>query len=150
MPKKQKKNKKKPKSSYNPTARKEPKSIQNPEGFQHLPVAWHIQHMDVGGPWPCEINTINSFKDNLHEYEEMSWSEAMVPRSNHPMPVNRLCPVAKKRLLELHHEAATLYQLKISGGNGKQRLWGLRRENIFQILWWDPEHKVYPIRKRNT
>jgi hypothetical protein len=26
----------------------------------------------------------------------------------------------------------------------KRRLWGFRKERTFHVVWWDPEHKVYP------
>jgi len=25
-----------------------------------------------------------------------------------------------------------------------RRLWGFRKERTFHVVWWDPEHKVYP------
>lgn len=31
---------------------------------------------------------------------------------------------------------------------GMRRIWGMRREAEFQILWWDPNHEVYPTRPR--
>jgi hypothetical protein len=27
---------------------------------------------------------------------------------------------------------------------GKARLWGFRSERIFHVVWWDPDHRVYP------
>lgn len=27
---------------------------------------------------------------------------------------------------------------------GEQRLWGFRRGRVFHVVWWDPNHLVYP------
>jgi len=64
------------------------------------------------------------------------------------MPTDKIEPPAQRRLDDLGiDDTGTLYQLKIPGGQGKQRLWGIRQENVFQILWWDPNHTVYPLNK---
>jgi hypothetical protein len=34
-----------------------------------------------------------------------------------------------------------IYRFRL--GN-KRRLWGFRRVNLFEILWYDPDHNVYP------
>lgn len=134
-----------------PTPTKEAKHSKKPDGYQDLPIAWHLQLMDNGGNWRCSLENIKIIKNRLHEYETLKWSEVLKPQSNHPLPVERICAAAKKRLQELKFgDIDSLYQLDIKGGNGKQRLWGIRRENIFQILWWDPEHTVYPTAQRHT
>ncbi|MFH8892980.1 hypothetical protein [Streptomyces sp. NPDC017949] len=33
---------------------------------------------------------------------------------------------------------------------GKQRLYGFFDGNTFHVVWWDPEHQVYPSTKRKT
>ena len=78
----------------------------------------------------------------------MTWNELTKPRSNHPMPVDKICKEAQRRLEQIHlDDYETLYQLQIEG---IERLWGIRDENVLNILWWDPEHKVYPVEKKHT
>lgn len=31
--------------------------------------------------------------------------------------------------------------------SGVRRLWGFRVDRTFHVVWWDPEHKVYPTEK---
>jgi hypothetical protein len=31
---------------------------------------------------------------------------------------------------------------------GTARVWGFERENVFYVLWWDPGHMVYELKKR--
>ena len=33
---------------------------------------------------------------------------------------------------------------------GKQRLWGFLRAGVFHVLWWDPEHQIYPSWEKHT
>lgn len=139
-------NKRTPKYHQAPQPQKIAKHQKDPEGYQNQHVAWHFQCMDNGGNWPCGDDTIMGLKSFLLEYEKMIWSEALKSKSNHPMPLPKICRKAQKRLSELEYtNAGNLYQLKIRGGKGRQRLWGIRIENIFQILWWDPNHTVYPL-----
>ncbi|MDX6649080.1 MAG: hypothetical protein QOJ97_1031 [Solirubrobacteraceae bacterium] len=28
--------------------------------------------------------------------------------------------------------------------SGKSRLWGFRAKRVFHVIWWDPDHQVYP------
>ena len=35
--------------------------------------------------------------------------------------------------------------------SGKERVWSIRQlNNVMKVLWWDPNHEIYPIRKRHT
>lgn len=139
-----KKKNNKPKHIKNPTAAKQAKHTKNPEGYQRQLIAWHFHIMDDGGMWSCNLGNIRTILQRLHEYERKRWYEVVEQPSNHPMPVEKIEPAAKRRLSSLGlDDTDTLYQLKITGGNGKQRLWGLRQENVFQIIWWDPHHTVY-------
>lgn len=149
MGRKPKKKKNKiPKHSLNPTTFKQAKHIKNPEGYQHQLIAWHFRCMDNGGKWPCLHENLQAILPRLHEYEQKRWNEIMQAKNNHPMPIEKIVPEAQRRLDSLGHgDTGTLYQLEIKNGQGMQRLWGRRQENVFQILWWDPNHTVYPVRK---
>lgn len=148
MAKGKKRKDKQPKHLKSPFPQKIPKHAQNPEGYQHQLIAWHFQHLDHEGDWPCTCQTINDIIGLLCEYEKMTWSEATQRRHTHPMPTHKICKRARNRLIELgHDDAANLYQIEIAGGY-KRRLWGFRQQNILQILWWDPNHTVYPTKRK--
>ena len=34
-----------------------------------------------------------------------------------------------------------IFRFRVSG---QKRLWGFRRDRTFHVVWWDPDHKVYP------
>lgn len=145
-----KKGNRKPHINFQPKEVKEPAHTRNPEGYQNQFIAWHFECMDSTGDWPCNINTLQNIRDRLHEYEKLKWFE-VTKGSSHPLPVFKIIQKAQNRLTKLGYgDFETLYQLEIKNGSGKQRLWGLRIENIFKILWWDPKHEIYPVQKRNT
>ncbi|CAL9328661.1 hypothetical protein SUDANB121_00035 [Nocardiopsis dassonvillei] len=33
---------------------------------------------------------------------------------------------------------------------GERRLYGFLDENVFHVVFWDPEHKVWPSKKKHT
>lgn len=143
------KKKKQARNTENPNTSKQAKHSKNPEGYQHQLLAWHFRLMDKGGEWPCNLKIINSILQRLHEYEEKRWSDIVDSPHNHPMPVESIEQKAQRRLCKIGLEdAGTLYQLKIAGNGGKRRLWGIRQENVFQIIWWDPNHSVYITKSR--
>lgn len=137
-----------PKNISIPEPAKEAKHLKNPKGYQRMFIAWHFQCMDGGGKWPCNIELIQKIENRLHEYENLRWNEVLKPKHNHPMPITKIIKKAQNRLSDLgYDDAPKLYQLQIKNGGDTQRLWGMRKENIFQILWWDPLHEVYPPRR---
>lgn len=60
-----------------------------------------------------------------------------------PIPAHAICHDAKKRLRELQlDEFEELWKLKV---HGKIRVWGMRVASNYLIVWWDPDHTVYPM-----
>ncbi len=35
----------------------------------------------------------------------------------------------------------TMFRFRLGS---RKRLWGFREESVFYVVWWDPNHKVYP------
>lgn len=65
-------------------------------------------------------------------------------RKHHSQPIETLCPEARQRLAELELDEIfedDIFRFRL--GN-KKRLWGFRVDGVFYVLWWDPDHKVYP------
>ena len=80
----------------------------------------------------------------------MTWGEITGLRgsSNHPLPFDKIASAAQRRLKEIgRDDIDLLFQLNIQG---KERVWGVRLEGIFHLLWWDPDHTVYPVGKKRT
>lgn len=55
----------------------------------------------------------------------------------------------KKRFSELNLEeyADQVYSLRLMN---KTRIYGILRDGIFSILWYEKEHEIYPSVKKHT
>lgn len=67
-------------------------------------------------------------------------------RKHHEQPFDSVCAEAQSRLRDARHEAAfdELFRFRLAG---PKRLWGFERAGTFYVLWWDPEHQVYPTER---
>ena|SRR5437868_14159586 len=92
----------------------------------------------------------HTFRGKLCVFERMTLGEIFIKgkKQNHSIPVSQICGEAKKRLREMGHEdLALVHRLRLSG---KERVWGILRCNTLSLLWWDPNHLVYPYDLPNT
>jgi len=92
-----------------------------------------------------------AFFEKIHSkiraFENKTWREVLVSegKRNHEVEVSQISRDAQRRLVELKlDDVEKLVSLRLSG---PERLWGIRREFIFQVLWWDPNHSVYPTKR---
>jgi hypothetical protein len=86
----------------------------------------------------------------LAEFDSMTWGELQQqqrPRAK-CIEASELPEPARQRLLTLRRDDIdVLWELHLTG---RRRLWGTREGAIFSVLWWDPEHQVYPSHLRRT
>ncbi|MBC8491862.1 MAG: hypothetical protein H8D42_04810 [Candidatus Marinimicrobia bacterium] len=143
--------KKKAKKRIDPKSKKQPRVDQSLEKpFDRTPV-WQISTIDVDGPWGWKNIEKTYFFDEIirkiKDFEKMFWKE-IIGRNSHEVRVSEISGDAFKRLSELKlDDIETLVSLRL---NGENRLWGIRVENIFKVLWWDPNHDVFPSFKKHT
>lgn len=92
----------------------------------------------------------------LKSFESMTWQEIDQQSrgnghsSNHFIPVEDLSKEAKRRLNELQQDDIDqVYSISIGG---KRRLIGIFDGvgSSFDVIWYDPDHKVCPSRKKHT
>jgi len=83
----------------------------------------------------------------LKTFGSQTWLEIMAARSgghkmHHWQDVSSLPSEARKRLAERQWDTDQLFRFR---HGGKCRLWGYRDpRGIFHVIWWDPNHRVYP------
>lgn len=67
-------------------------------------------------------------------------------RKHHEQPFDSVCSEAFRRLQDARHDEVfeELFRFRLGA---KQRLWGFERKGTFYVLWWDPEHQVYPTER---
>lgn len=86
----------------------------------------------------------------LANYESMNWREILQNRNSgcHSIPASKLCSSAQERLAELRQDDTDdLISLRKAG---KERIWGIKDRDVLKILWWDPNHEVYPVELKHT
>ena len=104
-----------------------------------------MEHEDWGwGDVP-----INEFfeilKKALQKYEDMSWEDVLRRRSCHPLPVHEATRTARERFRAICPDVDTLHQVDFSELG---RVWGVKKGQYFQLVWYDPYHTVCPTRRR--
>lgn len=145
-----KSNKKKPRfeASNKPDVKKQPVAREEPEPLGNP--AWRIGWADDGGLWSTtaiDAENLAGILVRMKGWETMTWHAINGP-DNHYSYEN-ICKEAKARFKERNMVlfSDNLYSLRITG---RRRLWGILTGGIFHILWWDPEHSVYPVAKKHT
>ncbi|WP_030064859.1 hypothetical protein [Streptomyces natalensis] len=119
----------------------------------HERVSWRFSQVDHDGPWGfgemvpgmlcevlrklshCESMTVNELRGSWRLFKE------------YDLP-GGLCRDALDRLEALRRDDMTKIQrLEFTG---TQRLYGFLEGNIFHVVWWDPNHQVYPSKLKHT
>ncbi len=87
--------------------------------------------------------------DLMCDMAALTWNEVRQQTSSghkrhHYQEVSSLCPEARDRVIEqgLDDMSERMFRFRLDGSG---RLWGYEiGDGVFHIVWWDPDHKVYP------
>ena len=116
--------------------------------------SWRLHRLEVAEPFGCwheiDRSKLLWIRKKLSDFESMTWNEILVygRDQNHPVRVDKLLPGARKRLTELRLEDIDqLVSLRLSGS---ERIYGILQGSILLLLWWDPDHAIYPVKKKHT
>ena len=145
------KRQKRAKFSTPPLRGKAPQIAENVDFLATLTFKWRMSETYIDydhEEWGWEQVEIRQFFQyllpRLQDYETMTWNEITQRKSCHPLEVRKICPAAKRRLQEIHPDIDTLHQIDM---RQPCRLWGYRDRQILYIIWHDPNHSVYPLKK---
>lgn len=120
------------------------------EGFP----SFSFRYVDNSGRWAwSSIGDDDRLKilGFLEQISLSSWREIAAQRvsrgknrdqKHHYQEIDTVVQDAKDRLHKLHLDEVIdrLYRFRLGGG---ERLWGFRKDGIFYLVWWDPNHTVY-------
>lgn len=142
-----------------PAAQKKLAEQESDSSYLDERVQWTAETIDkgfaeLGCRWELNADEVAQLLTFLNSLTQKTWREVRAetdgkgrPR-NHGHSLTDIAREAQDRLIELDYEAEeTIFRFRIQG---QLRLWGFRSGNLFRILWYDPEHKVYPVSKKNT
>ena len=113
-----------------------------------------FSRVDLDSPWcltKIEPSHHRDVLDRVREFESMTVHEVFF-RGDEPGKDYLLHDLpnqaAQERLRELRlDDRDHISRLRMSGTG---RLYGLRERERFYVLWWDPDHQIWPSRKKHT
>lgn len=142
---------KKPIISTNLTTRKKLPSYLGPPNLENRHLAWRFSSADLDGPYSCAKFTYGDFVqlwNRLRAFETKNPDELRRTGSFHIIPIPDFCKEAKDRLMEINlDDLEELYSFRMDGAC---RLFCMKHENLFCILWWDNDHKACQVEKSHT
>jgi hypothetical protein len=150
---------KRPVSSVQPPAGKVPRQGVNVDVYSQ-PFRWDTTDCDLHGPFGWGVTDpvmlLTDIIPKLQKLETQTWDEVERQSQNHSHFVDnsKLSSEARKRLETIKdfleergmNGADSLFSLRLEA---KRRVWGVRQGAVLQILWYDPEHQVYPTVPRS-
>jgi hypothetical protein len=117
------------------------------------PPTWSFSRFDFDGPWGCgpvDGSALEQILRRLSDFESMTWAEMRLGKHPpaKPIPIQHLCAQAQARLAEIRQDDFdALWELHVAG---LPRLWGIRTQAVFNLLWFDLDHAVCPSHLRHT
>lgn len=147
-----------PKVDVKVTDQRQPRSVlridesRNPieaekANYFHLKASWRIKKIQMVEPYSFHRLTtdeLNRLRERLANFETMTWNDIFITakKHNHSIPVHKLrCEHAKRWMRNNMPDQLELWTLKVTG---PERIWGIFSEGAYQIVFWDPEHRIYP------
>jgi hypothetical protein len=120
---------------------------------------WSFKYCDFEYVKWCfaESDQIRGVLKKLKAYEHQTWGDicqALGKRNtlHHRVWATEMCTEAFKRIQELNLTKLEFYRDSLFSFHleGKNRLWGIINEGVYFIIWYDPNHEVYPVSKKFT
>ena len=150
-----KKDKKRP-NPVPPAAKQPPRLLPGLPGSSNSDkrLCWRFTHVDNDGPWGFGHLASSALCDLLTQFakfESMTVNEAF-HNGDYPGKTYDLEALptaeARERLEALNLADQTkIWRLRV-GGTG--RLYGFLTDNVFHVVFWDPEHAIWPSKLKNT
>lgn len=142
---------KKPSMNFSQEFRKSPRIDQSIASHLDQCPSWQLRFIDTGGTWSwANVNKETLLQDilpKLRDFETMYWRD-ILNRNNHEVPIHTLSREAQRRLQEIKQDdIENIVSLRLTG---PIRIWGVRTGSTLRLLWWDPEHTVYPSKLKHT
>lgn len=153
-----------PRASYNP--RKSIRQGADPASIMQMQMTFDAHgSADRQGVWSwgqdrnwcsgatCKSEDRCEILSTMLSMSALKWFEIMQQSSgghqkHHDQELSTITPEAKERWTDhLKRGEDMLFRFRTSG---KGRIWGYRSGACFHVVWWDAEHKIYPVEKKNT
>ena len=117
-------------------------------------ICWRFCHVDHDGPWgfdKVDAEKLRWLMDRLASFESMTINELFASGGYpgvHYEVESIPNPVALERLTDLQlGDMTKISRLRL---RGEPRLYGFLVSNVFHVIWWDPDHEVWPSTLKHT
>ena len=117
-------------------------------------ICWRFCHVDHDGPWgfgAVDGDRLRWLMERLAQFESMTVNE-IFNNGGYPgkdYDVHRIpTPAALARLEEL--QLADMTKIWCLRLQGEPRLYGFLVGHAVHVVWWDPEHRIWPSRLKHT
>lgn len=141
---------KRPKSVEKIAEKKSPVIAEPVSLYDDDKAAWRISRIQLIDPYgwhDLDAEGILRIKGRLASLERSTWRDIFVrdARHNHQIGVSDLkCPIAKLWMQKNLPDQPALWTIRVGA---KGRIWGILSEKAYQIIFWDPDHLIWPIPK---
>jgi hypothetical protein len=116
-------------------------------------LCWRFRHADHDSRWCIHqaADDLCSILGQLANLESMTVGEAF-PGGGYPGKEYEVESIPTREALDRLEAIGLADMTKISvlRLGGMPRLYGFRDKNIFHVVWWDPQHEIWPSRKKHT
>lgn len=117
-------------------------------------ICWRFCHVDHDGPWgfgKVDAQMLQWLLERLARFESMTMNE-LFHSGGYPGADYDVATIpnaaALDRLEEIGLSDMTkIHRLRLKG---EARLYGFLNGHVFHVVWWDPNHEVWPSRLKHT
>lgn len=139
------------KAKQTPHPSKTPKANEPTSDYDAYP-AWRVSQLELADLYGWHTVTADELKyiqEKLKSFETMTWREILASNGgSHRISSHQICKEAQERLEQIAKGTEELVSLRLEG---KIRVWGVMRHGgVLSLLWYDPEHAVYPVSLKYT
>lgn len=148
-------------SNYVPSLDKKPSSLP-PDSYKNHYFSWCDSHSDIDGAWSwgearawTDDEHSSSISSTLNSNVNNSWKEVESKDYNGAggfrkllnkyQELTSLCDEAQARWLDLDYLSQFEELFRLRAGSNK-RLWGVRVQHHFFLVWYERDHKICPIK----
>lgn len=125
-------------------------------------VVWTFDKIDSSGEYAFDVDKIehdgnlNIILKRMTEFSKITWADIKKQthsRSNHTchhyLDGDGLSKTALERIntMGYDYDIDSIFSFRFES---TLRIIGIRENEVFHVVWYDPNHKFYPSKKKNT
>ena len=145
-----------------PDLRKIPRSV-NADDYKNHYFSWCVSEADLEGVWSWgevrkweEEEYLNTIEPHFQALDNNSWQEVETQTYNGAsnqrknlnkyQRLNSICEEAQQRWqdIEIISQFEVLFRLRLGTS---RRIWGVRVQHHFFIVWYERHHQIYPLER---